>query len=147
MDFGGGSGVFSPTFQEHGVSRVALIDILWVDHRCLLIDEEAYFSADLAAHCNFGTRFDLVIALETAEHLEPEFAEIFVRTLVDHSNLILFSTVFKEFTEIAISIVNDQVIWRACSQSTATLVSRRYRNPFSPIIWLGFQLEVIGVSF
>src|SRR5690348_7395490 len=47
--------------------------------------------ADLNEPIELGRRFDLVLCLETAEHLKPESSETIVDTLVRHGDLILFS--------------------------------------------------------
>jgi hypothetical protein len=39
-----------------------------------------------------GTRFDLAISIEVAEHIEAEFADIYVGTLCDLSNVVLITS-------------------------------------------------------
>jgi hypothetical protein len=57
----------------------------------LKIEESAFQSVDLNNVVDLHTRFDLAICLEVAEHLLPESAANIVKTIVNHSDVILFS--------------------------------------------------------
>ena len=89
-DFGCGQGAWLRVWKDAG-TEVLGIDGPYVDRTRLLIPTEAFRPADLTAPLDFGRRFDLVQSLEVAEHLPRASAELFVRTLTNHADAVLFS--------------------------------------------------------
>ena len=57
----------------------------------LLIAEHEFLGADLSQPLDLGRKFDLVLSLEVAEHLEAKFAGQFVQNLVRHGDAVVFS--------------------------------------------------------
>lgn len=58
----------------------------------LVISQGSYFDWDIRVRLMDGrTKFDLVLCLEVAEHLEPEYADVLVDNLCTLGNVILFS--------------------------------------------------------
>lgn len=72
------------------------VDILgldgdYVDRKRLKIHEEKFMPIDLRQNILLNRRFDLAISTEVAEHLEEEFADIFVDNIVRAADQVLFS--------------------------------------------------------
>ena len=93
VDIGCGVGTWLHVVQQQGVAEIQGVDGPWVDTQFLEIPRECFRS------CNFqdgividlGRRYDLAISLEVAEHIDPAWAEDFVRLLTRLSDIVLFS--------------------------------------------------------
>lgn len=91
LDVGCGTGTWLSVFGEAGVTDLQGIDGGYVRQEQLLIDPSRFREHDLRTPFDLGRQFDLVISLEVAEHLPPENADAFVRTLTQHGSMVLFS--------------------------------------------------------
>ncbi|CAN5166883.1 hypothetical protein BH10PSE10_BH10PSE10_02800 [soil metagenome] len=90
LDVGCGDGRWLSSFKELGVFRIKGIDGPWTERENLLIGAENFEERDLCLAFDLRTRFSLAVSLEVAEHVSPVSAEIFVKNMVRHSDLILF---------------------------------------------------------
>jgi SAM-dependent methyltransferase len=91
IDVGCGVGAWLATFREHGVEDVWGVDGDYVDRALLEIPRERFVAADLRQPFRMDPPFDLALSLEVAEHLPPESADTFVRTLTGLATVVLFS--------------------------------------------------------
>lgn len=91
VDVGCGLGSWLKVFEEKGISDINGLDGSHVNKSLLYIDENKFITTDLEKPVKLDRKFDLVISLEVAEHLKPEVAEIFVETLVNLGDLVVFS--------------------------------------------------------
>lgn len=91
LDVGCGRGDFLRAFLDVGVTDILGLDGDYVPREQLVIDPRVFRSTDLAGGFDLGRRYDLVVSLEVAEHLPASAAETFVRSLVRHGSVILFS--------------------------------------------------------
>lgn len=91
IDIGCGVGTWLAAFGELGVDDVRGVDGPHVDHDLLLVPPAAFTVWDLRQPLSFDRTFDLAISMEVAEHLPPEAAADFVRTLTRLSAAVLFS--------------------------------------------------------
>jgi hypothetical protein len=92
VDLGCGVGTWLLTLKEtYGVREVLGVEGEWLDRKLLLISESEFRAADLSHELRLGRKFDLAISLEVAEHIASEFAPVFVRSLVNASDFVLFS--------------------------------------------------------
>jgi SAM-dependent methyltransferase len=91
VDVGCGTGGWLAEFRKHGVEDVVGIDGPWVDPALLEIPKERFRVADVAQPIRESRRFDLVVSLETGEHLPPQSAATFVESLTGLGSVILFS--------------------------------------------------------
>ncbi|MDJ0703957.1 MAG: class I SAM-dependent methyltransferase [Leptolyngbyaceae cyanobacterium MO_188.B28] len=93
IDIGCGLAQWLRVFKEHGVDDVLGIDGSHVPLDKLNIDISEFRACDLRklSVLEIGKRFDLLLCLEVAEHLQPEYAHQFIQTLVLLSDRIIFS--------------------------------------------------------
>ena len=90
LDVGCNCGPWLRVLIDHGVDDVLGIDALpygadW------LMPQACYRQHDLHEPFDLGRRFDLVICLEVAEHVEAEFADGLVASICRHSDVVLWS--------------------------------------------------------
>src|SRR2546427_457469 len=91
VDVGCGLGTWLAVFREHGTQTVLGVDADWVPSDQLEIPRESFVVHDLTRPLRLDRTFDLVVALEVAEHLPVASAEMFVDTLIRLGSAILFS--------------------------------------------------------
>ena len=96
IDIGCGVGTWlSVLNDDYGVSDLKGLDGEWVDPALLKISTEQFTTVNLADGSSLisqlSRRWDLAISLEVAEHLPPECAYDFVRSLTVSAPLVLFS--------------------------------------------------------
>ena len=91
VDVGCGSGEWLSVFKQHGINDILGIDGDYVDRKLIAIPPNNFLSFDLTKPLALDKKFDLVVSLETAEHLPSKSAEIFVDSLTQLGSVILFS--------------------------------------------------------
>ena len=93
VDFGCGIGTWLKAFKDNGVKEVLGLDGNWVNFDLLYkhIDKHEFRCIDLEKPITLEKKFDLVISLEVAEHINELYADTFVKSLVDAGEIILFS--------------------------------------------------------
>lgn len=91
LDVGCGRGAWLKMWRKKGVANVLGIDGNYVDSSRLDIPGHLFYSADLSKPLSLGKKFDLVQSLEVAEHIAAEASSTFVKNLVSHGDLVLFS--------------------------------------------------------
>jgi SAM-dependent methyltransferase len=91
IDVGCGRGTWISAWIEAGVADCIGVDGDYVDRGSLVIPPDRFVASDLARPFDLARRFDLVESLETAEHIHPSCADIFLGNLVRHGGLVLFS--------------------------------------------------------
>lgn len=95
LDVGCGLGTWLAVSKDLGVEDITGVDGDWVNRDLLEIKNDDFINHDLNKPLNLNKKFDLVISLEVAEHIEIDKAEIFIESLVKHSDIILFSAAIK----------------------------------------------------
>ncbi len=91
IDVGCGTGTWLSVFKQAGISDCLGIDGEYVDPSLRLITPAEFVSHDLKQPLKLGRTFDLVVSLETAEHLPEDCADRFVASLTSLGAVILFS--------------------------------------------------------
>lgn len=91
LDVGCGTGTWLKVCKEAGVLEVQGVDGQQLEQSILQIDKSQFLVYDLTKPLNLGRKFDLIISLEVAEHLPGSAADTFVKSLVNHGDIILFS--------------------------------------------------------
>jgi len=92
LDIGCGVGTWLRVLQD----LIPDVKILGVDHPdvpqdLLMISKDEFVGMDLRKEINLGSRFELVMSLEVAEHIDNKYAGVFINNLTRHSDRILFS--------------------------------------------------------
>jgi SAM-dependent methyltransferase len=91
LDVGCGLGNWAAIAKKMGVPKILGIDGYYVNKSLLKINQEEFLAIDLKESFDLKHQFDLVICLEVAEHLPIESSEVLVKSLINHSEVILFS--------------------------------------------------------
>lgn len=92
LDVGCGTGSWLHVlYKKHRVKDIVGVDGDYVDKRLLEIPKRNFHASNLEKPLNLDRKFDLVMSLEVAEHLPEEAADTFIRSLVQHGEIILFS--------------------------------------------------------
>ncbi len=91
LDIGCGTGVWLESLHEVGVDNVIGVDGEWLLSDKFLLDKQILHIHDLRKPLALNRKFDLVISLEVAEHIEKSCSDIYINNLISHSELILFS--------------------------------------------------------
>jgi SAM-dependent methyltransferase len=91
VDVGCGRGMWLAEWIKAGVTDCIGVDGDYVDRKALVVPGDRFIASDLSRTFDLARRFDLVQSLETAEHIAPEFAEIFIANLCRHGGVVLFS--------------------------------------------------------
>src|SRR5438552_2146277 len=90
-DVGCGDGSWLSVFRRHGVDDIIGIDGDYVEAELLQIPQDRFRAVDLAKPFSLGRVFDLAVCLEVAEHLPPDCASGFVKSLARLAPVVLFS--------------------------------------------------------
>ncbi len=90
IDIGCGTGNWLAISRELGVKKILGVDGPWVA-RQLAIPPEDFAAHDLTLPLKLDRRFDLALSLEVAEHLPPSAARVFVKSLCDAAEVVVFS--------------------------------------------------------
>jgi SAM-dependent methyltransferase len=72
-------------------AKIIGVDGDYVDRRLLKIEENEFVECDLTKPFDLNKKFDLAICLEVAEHLPEASAEGFIKSITNHSDVIMFS--------------------------------------------------------
>lgn len=91
VDVGCGIGAWLSVWEEKGVTDVLGIDGSYINSGQLLINKRKFLSADLEKEIKISKKFELAMSLEVAEHIRPEFAANFIRSICSLSDIVLFS--------------------------------------------------------
>ncbi len=89
LDVGCGPGTWITAAVEAGVPEVCGLDGIAPVHG--LPEPARFIQQDLSEEWSLGRRFDMVLCLEVAEHLDAPAAPNLVRSLCAHTDLIMFS--------------------------------------------------------
>lgn len=90
IDIGCGTGNWLAIAHELGVHEILGVDGPWVKGH-LAIAPENFLQHDLSTPLKLDRRFDLALSLEVAEHLPASAARVFVQSLCEAADVVLFS--------------------------------------------------------
>lgn len=131
VDVGCGSGAFLAELRRLGVESVLGIDGNYVSEHDRLIEPSEFLAADLTDPPRLDRRFDLVLTLEVAEHLERAHADRFVRWLTELGDVIVFSAAIPG--QGGVHHVNEQ--WPAYWSAHFATLGWRPVDALRPVLW------------
>ena len=137
LDVGCGTGTWLKAFEEQGIVDYVGIDGTYLDVEKLKIPKDKFYPQDLREAFSLHRRFDLVVSLEVAEHIEEKFADQFVQTLVSHGDVILFSSAIPG--QGGQNHVNEQ--WPAYWQLKFEKHGFYYHDLIRPMIWYNEEVQ------
>lgn len=91
VDVGSGLGTWLKIFSDNGIDDILGYDGSHLNFDNVLISKEKIVIQDLEKEIISNRVFDLAISLEVAEHISPENAETFVKSICNLSQTIIFS--------------------------------------------------------
>ncbi len=91
VDVGCGTGSWLSVWQKLGIRDYLGIDGQYMEQQRLLIPPETFLAKNLVEPFRLNRKFDLAMSLEVAEHLPSASADGFVESLLQLSDVILFS--------------------------------------------------------
>jgi len=92
IDLGGAIGTWAGVFKEYNVPDIKVVDGNWVDKSLLIIEEDEFENFDFSCGELYKSekKYDLAMSLETAEHIDEKYANLFVDSLCGLSDIIMF---------------------------------------------------------
>ena len=131
LDVGCGIGTWLKIFEECGVSDYLGVDGDYVNRSLLKISETKFVAKDLRRPWSLNRKFDLLICLEVAEHLPKECAQEFVKVLVSHGEVILFSAAIPN--QGGQNHLNEQ--WPEYWQAIFANFGYHFHDVIRPLFW------------
>ena len=131
IDIGCGDASWLDVFRENGVEDVFGVDGDWVEETQIKIPLDRFARRRLDRPLELDRRFDLVICLEVAEHLQPESAEPFIAELCGLAPVVLFSAAIPH--QGGLHHHNEQ--WPAYWSNLFTAKGYRAIDAIRPAIW------------
>jgi len=91
IDFGCGVGTWCSAAQNLSINNIMGVDQNLYDSSYMLIPNKNYLQRDLQKSVSLDMKMDLVISVEVGEHIESRYSHVFINTLCQHGDIILFS--------------------------------------------------------
>ena len=110
IDVGCGIGSWLSVFNKNGVTDYIGIDTEFINSESLKIPKDRFMKFDICKPVNINRKFDLAISLEVAEHIPEEFIDIYIDSLTNLSDLILFSGAIPLQGDIKMGHINEKWI-------------------------------------
>lgn len=131
LDVGCGTGTWLKVFRDYGIEEIYGLDGDYVDLRSLFVAPQFFKALDLRNEFQLNKAFDITICLEVAEHLPESSAGNLVRSLVNHSDIIIFSAAIPG--QGGQNHLNEQ--WPRYWQSLFKKYSYSFLDLIRPLIW------------
>lgn len=91
LDVGCGTGSWLAAAHNQGVEDIFGVDGGSSAKEMLMIPPSCFRELDVSKSFTLNKKYDLLITLEVAEHLNSESHRSFIQNLIDHSDVVLFS--------------------------------------------------------
>jgi SAM-dependent methyltransferase len=91
LDVGCGTGTWLRAAIDLGITDVCGLDGVDIAPEDLHVPEENFKCCNFAGPIDLGRKFDMVMCLEVAEHLDAKYSENLIKTLTKHSDRVIFS--------------------------------------------------------
>src|SRR5579871_6474765 len=90
LDVGCGTGTWLRTAIDAGVGDVFGVDGVMVKPENLQVEKKLFLHQDLTKKWNLNRKFEVVLCLEVAEHLEEGYAANLVDAITVHASQVIF---------------------------------------------------------
>lgn len=90
LDVGCGTGTWLKAAQESGIADVFGVDGIAIAPEKFLVAKTLFRQQDLTQAWNLDRRFEVVLCLEVAEHLDAQFAGNLIEALTRHGDTVIF---------------------------------------------------------
>jgi len=130
LDVGCGHGTWLSKWSSYA-SDIFGVDGKWVDKNKLEIKKDNFKEINLEEGFDLKQKFDLVTCLEVAEHVTVDSKDLFIDSLVAHSDTILFSAAIPE--QGGDNHYNEQ--WQSYWVEEFKKRDYIYLDPFRHLIW------------
>lgn len=133
VDIGCGVGTFLYSFKKMGVKEVLGLDGEWASKELLskYLNDNEFKATNLSEVVAFEKKFDLAVCLEVAEHIAEEYADNFIKTLVNASDVIVFSAALPH--QGGQRHLNEQ--WPHYWQSKFSKYDYHFHDVLRPLFW------------
>lgn len=137
LDVGTGLGTWLSVFEDYGVKEIKGLDGDWVEKSRLKIKLSEFETIDLTKGFSQSKKYDLVLCLEVAEHLEEQYADNFIKELTNCSDLIVFSAAVPE--QQGQNHVNEKspIYWDSLLNESGFYLHEDFREKF----WYNESIE------
>ncbi|MBN2854200.1 class I SAM-dependent methyltransferase [Patescibacteria group bacterium] len=108
IDIGCGAGIYLFEFEKRGVKDVFGIDGSEHAKNSFLLSQDKLEIFDLAKEYQTEKKFDLCLCVEVAEHLREEDADTLVNTIIESSDLVIFTAAVPGQGPRSIGHINEQ---------------------------------------
>jgi SAM-dependent methyltransferase len=92
LDVGCGLGVWLKAALDHGITNIYGVDGVSIKPEKLFVPSAMFRQIDLSKEWNLNRKFDIILCLEVAEHLDVSVASMFIESLTKHSDYIVFAS-------------------------------------------------------
>lgn len=137
VDVGCGLGNWIEVAKKMGVEEITGVDGSYVDRNLLKINENEFVERDLTKPFELNKKFDLAICLEVAEHLPDSSADGLIKSIVNHTDVIMFSAAIPG--QGGQNHINEQ--WAEYWQAIFERYDFEMIDFFRPKIWNNSKIE------
>jgi SAM-dependent methyltransferase len=133
IDIGCGTGTFLKICKQFGINKVTGIDGPWVDKNLLSenLNISEFIELNLEEGFRINSRYDLALCLEVAEHLTESSSDLFIKCLVECSDVVLFSAAVPG--QKGQNHINEQ--WPEYWERKFKLQNYSFNDVIRPIFW------------
>lgn len=138
IDFGCGMGTWCKALDNLGIKNFLGIDKHQYEPAYMLIPPEKYMQFDLGKPLELTCMADMVISVEVAEHINPEYSDIFIKNLCSCSKIVLFSAAISH--QGGTGHINEQscIYW----ETIFNKYGYRAIDCIRPYFWNNEQIEI-----
>lgn len=91
IDYGCGIGTWCIAAKELGIDEVYGVDSNLLNHDMLSNQQIEFRQLDIAKPIDLYRDFDMAMSMEVGEHLQESVSDIYIKNLIRHTELVLFS--------------------------------------------------------